>query len=94
MIIVAGHVTVEPGRRESYLAGCVDVVRQARDTDGCLDFVISADPLDGARINVFERWGSQAALEAFRGDGPSGEQAAAVLSASVAEYEVGEQRPL
>ena len=26
MVIVAGHITVEPQQRESYLAGCVSVV--------------------------------------------------------------------
>jgi hypothetical protein len=30
MVIVAGHITVEPRQRESYLAGCVSVVEQAR----------------------------------------------------------------
>jgi quinol monooxygenase YgiN len=40
------------------------------------------------RINIFERWESRAAVEAFRGTGPSDEQRGAMLSASVAEYEV------
>jgi hypothetical protein len=26
MVIVAGHITVEPQQRESYLAGCVSIV--------------------------------------------------------------------
>jgi hypothetical protein len=30
MVIVAGHITVEPEQRESYLAGCVRIVEQAR----------------------------------------------------------------
>jgi hypothetical protein len=50
MVIVALHITVEPRERESYLAGCVTVVEQAR--------------------------------------GPSDEQGAAMLSASVAEYDI------
>jgi quinol monooxygenase YgiN len=37
MVIVAGHITVEPQQRESYLAGCVSVVEQARGKAGCLD---------------------------------------------------------
>ena len=94
MVIVAGHVTVEPQQRETYLAGCVSVVEQARGTAGCLDFAISADLIDPGRINIFERWESQTAVEAFRGSGPSSEQGAAMLSASVAEYEIGDVRPL
>ena len=94
MVIVAGHITVEPRQRESYLAGCVSVVEQARGTAGCLDFAITADLLDPARINIFERWESQAAVETFRGSGPSGDQSAAMLSASVAEYDIADVRPL
>jgi len=30
MVIVAGHVTVGPQQRESYLASCVRVVEQGR----------------------------------------------------------------
>ena len=37
---------------------------------------------------------SQAAVEAFRGSGPSEEQGAAMLSASVAEYDIADVRPL
>src|ERR687897_516965 len=94
MVIVAGHITVEPQERESYLAGCVSVVEQARGAVGCLDFAITADLIDPARVNIFERWDSQAAVEAFRGSGPSDEQGAAVLSASVAEYDIADVRPL
>jgi quinol monooxygenase YgiN len=94
MIIVAGHIVVAPRERESYLAGCASIVEQARATAGCLDFAITADPIDPGRINVFERWESRAAVEAFRGSGPDDEQGAAILSASVAEYDVAGVRQL
>jgi quinol monooxygenase YgiN len=94
MVIVAGHLVVDPDARESYLADCVSVVRQARSTLGCLDFVIAADLVDPGRINIFERWESQAAVEAFRGSGPSDEQGAAIRAASVAEYDVADVRSL
>lgn len=94
MIIVAGHLMVDPEQRDSYLAGCVDVVEQARGARGCLDFAITADLVDIGRINIFERWESQAAVEAFRGSGPSDEQSAAMLSATVAEYDVANLRVL
>jgi len=94
MVIVAGHITVAPEQRASYLAGCVSVVEQARRATGCLDFAIAADLIDPRRINIFERWESQAAVETFRGSGPSDEQGTAILSASVAEYDVADVRPL
>ena len=94
MLIVAGHITVEPQQRESYLAGCISVVEQARRAAGCLDFAITADLIDPGRINIFERWESQAAVDTFRGSGPSNEQGAAMVSASVAEYGIADVRPL
>jgi quinol monooxygenase YgiN len=81
MLIVAGHIVVDPERRAPYLAGCVDVVEQARGTPGCLDFAITADLIDPGRIDIFERWQSRVAVETFRCSGPSDEQAAAMLSA-------------
>ena len=94
MVIVAGHIIVAPGQRDSYLAGCASIVEQARDAAGCLDFAISADLVDPGRINVFERWDSQATVEAFRGSGPSDDQGDAMLAASVAEYDVADVREL
>jgi quinol monooxygenase YgiN len=69
-------------------------VRQARRAAGCLDFSLSADLLEPGRVNIFERWESRAAVEAFRGGGPSDEQGAAIRAASVAEYDVGDERSL
>lgn len=94
MVIVAGHIIVEPQQRESYLASCVSVVEQARRAAGCLDFAISPDLFEPGRINVFERWQSQAAVETFRSRGPSDDQSAAMLSASVAEYDIADARSL
>jgi quinol monooxygenase YgiN len=70
------------------------VVRQARRTPGCLDFSLSADLLEPGRINILERWESVAAVEAFRGSGSTDDQSAAILSASVAEYDVGDERSI
>ena len=94
MVIVAGHLIVDPEQRESYLADCVSVVEEARKAPGCLDFTIAADLVDPGRIDVFERWESQADVEVFRGSGPSEDQGAAMLSASVAEYDVASARSL
>lgn len=94
MVIVAGHIIVAAEQRESYLADCVSIVEQTRAQPGCLDFSITADLLDPSRVNIFERFESQAALEAARGSGPSQEQAAVIRSGSVAEYDVAGVRSL
>lgn len=94
MLIVAGQLLVEPTQRDAYVASCVSVVEQARRAPGCLDFCISADLVVPGRINVFEAWVSRTDVESFRGSGPSEEQQATLLSASVTEYDVGDARLL
>jgi quinol monooxygenase YgiN len=94
MVIVAGHITVDPEQRESYLAGSVSIVEKARGAAGCLDFAITADLIDPGRVNIFERWESQAAVTAFRRSAPRNKPGAAMLSASVAEYDIADVRPL
>ena len=88
MIIVAGLLHVDPSERDRYLADCQDLIRQARETEGCLDFYLTADPIEPGRINVFEQWESVAAVEAFRGSGPSGPQQEAIKSATVSQHEI------
>jgi quinol monooxygenase YgiN len=94
VVIVAGHLIVASEGRDDYLLGCAEVVRQARRAPGCLDFAITADLLDPTRINIFERWDSPMSVGAFRGSGPDDEQAAAIVSASVVEYDVWGERSL
>jgi quinol monooxygenase YgiN len=91
MVIVAGHITVEPQQRKSYLAGCVRIVEQARRAVGP-DVAICADLVDPGRVNIFERWESQAALETFRSSGPDTEQRRAMLTVSVQEYDIADVR--
>ncbi|WP_060891479.1 putative quinol monooxygenase [Streptomyces europaeiscabiei] len=88
MIIVAGKLYVDPDTRGDYLAGCDRVVEQARASAGCLDFVLAADPIEADRINVYERWQSDADLTKFRVAGPEPEQAAAIRDADVRKYHV------
>jgi len=92
MVTVTGHITVEPQQRESYLAGCVRIVERARRAVGCLDVAICADLVDPGRVNIFERWESQAALETFRSSGPDTEQRRAMLTVSVQEYGIADVR--
>ncbi|MGW5717447.1 putative quinol monooxygenase [Amycolatopsis sp. NPDC003865] len=88
MIIVAGWLAVAPEERDAYLAGCAKAVRLAREAPGCLEYALGADLLDSGRITVYERWESDEDLERFRGSGPSDEQSAQILDASVARYRI------
>lgn len=91
MIIVAGYLEVDPDERAAYLA-TFDVARQARAFPGCLDFGQFADPLEPARIVVYERWDSDEALLAFRESGSDDEGAdadpPALRGAEVAKYRI------
>lgn len=88
MIIVSGKIYVDAAEREAYLDGCREVIVAAREAPGCLDFHLVADPLEPDRINVYEQWDSVEAVEAFRGDGPSVDQTAAIRAAEVDQHEV------
>ena len=90
MIIVAGAIVVDPAERADYLAGCVAVVEAARAAPGCLDFALSADLVDDGRINVYERWDSEASLQAFRGSGPPPDQLAQLLEIKVDEFHIAD----
>jgi quinol monooxygenase YgiN len=56
--------------------GCASLVERAREEAGCLDFAITADLIAPGRVNHFERWESQAAVENFRRSAPSRKQRA------------------
>ncbi len=88
MLIVSGYIRTDPAERDRYVAGCLVVVEAARNAPGCLDFHISADALEPERVNIYEQWESVADVEAFRSDGPSGEQQAAILDAAVHQHVV------
>lgn len=94
MIIVSGALWVDAGKRDGYIDDCLEVTRAAREADGCVDFHLSADPIEPGRINVFEQWESVEAVEAFRGSGPSSEQAAAILDAKVVQHGIASSTPL
>ena len=88
MIIVSGFLKLDPDERTTYLRGCQEVVRAARASQGCIDFHLSADPIEADRVNIFEQWESAEAVEAFRGSGPTDEQRAVILDANVVQHEV------
>lgn len=88
MIIVAGWLRVDEPQRQEYLDGCLLVIEAARRAAGCLDFSVSADPLEHDRINIFEQWTDAESVERFRSSGPSDEQQAVIIEARVHQHEI------
>ncbi|MDJ0786732.1 MAG: putative quinol monooxygenase [Myxococcota bacterium] len=62
MIILTGWVDVDPERRDAALEAGRPHMEATRAWPGCLDYVWSGDPLNPARIYVYERWESEEAL--------------------------------
>ncbi|GIE94944.1 putative quinol monooxygenase [Paractinoplanes rishiriensis] len=89
MLIIAGALHVDPADRDRYLDAVRDVSRTARQAPGCLDFVQAPDPLDPARINVYERWESDEDLLRFRESGGPDLDLPPLTSADVRKYRIG-----
>ncbi len=87
-ILVAGHLRIQTGLRDAFVERSQSAIRLARSHEDCLDFAVSPDTLDGNRVNIFEKWRSRAALEAFRNAGPEDDLFSLVETFAVQEYEV------
>jgi quinol monooxygenase YgiN len=88
VIIVSGHLHLDPVERDQYLRESVEIMRQARGWAGCRDFTLTADPLEPDRINVYERWDSDEALLHFRNEATALAQAGEILANHVAKYRI------
>lgn len=93
VIIVAGHLLVDAEQRAAYLAQVADVAPLARAAAGCLEFVQVADPVEPDRIVVYERWESDEALLAFRGQGQDDDDTPELLGADVSKYRISAVEP-
>lgn len=88
MIIVAGYIKVQRGKRDTFLKESASAILAARKASGCRDFAVSADLLDTNRVNVYEEWESSEQLKAFRESGPSNSLMELIVEAKVKEYSV------
>lgn len=67
MIIIAGHSRAKNAtERDAAVAAFAGMAARAREQDGCLDFAIGADSVDPERVNIYECWRDQQALNAWR----------------------------
>jgi quinol monooxygenase YgiN len=99
VLIIAGTFEIDPAVRDAFIAENVEGMKASRAEAGCLDYVMSADPVDPGRVYLFERWESREHLaphlERVRtpppADAPPRIQA---RSADVAQYEIGGVGPI
>ncbi len=65
MIVIAGWLDVEPAVRDQLVAATVALQQSTRqDEPGCAGYVMAADPVDPARVHIFEEWATPEDLEA------------------------------
>jgi quinol monooxygenase YgiN len=63
MVIVQGAFAVKPDERDRFLEATTAGIRSSRAEEGCLEYVMAADPLDPGRVVLSERWESMEHLE-------------------------------
>lgn len=74
-------------------------MRESRAETGCIDYVLSADPLEPGRVYLFERWESKEHLAPHlaRLSAPSAAPdpgAVPVLAADLQQYEIAAIGPI
>ena len=102
IVILQGVFAVNPEDREQFVQASIEGMRSSRQEDGCLEYVIAADPLDPGRVVLSERWESTDHLNqhlqgqsAKRDDSAQDANARPTpLSFEITVYEVASSRPL
>lgn len=64
MVIVSGRFDVEPEDRDAFLASRVEGMLRSRAEQGCITYVLSADPIEPRLVVLYERWATRADLDA------------------------------
>ena len=99
MIVVAGHVELDPARRDEALRAASELFAATRAQTGCLDYVWCADPASEGRVWVYERWSDEPSLAAHLA-GPWYRSMLAALGrgglrgAEVAKYRIDRSGPV
>jgi quinol monooxygenase YgiN len=98
IVIVQGVFLIDPTERDRFVEASIDSMRSSREEEGCLEYVMAADPLDPERAVLSERWESmdhlQQHLTQQRSATREGEARPAPRSVEITLYEVASSRPL
>jgi quinol monooxygenase YgiN len=97
-VIVQGTFSVDPSERDRFVETSMDAMRSSRQEEGCLEYVMAADPLDPGRVVLSERWESMDHLQqhlAQQKNATRGVDARPVpRSVEITLFEVATSRPL
>ncbi len=98
IVIVQGVFTLDPTERDKFVETSVEGMRSSRREEGCLEYVMAADPLDPERAVLSERWESmddlQRHLDQQRSTAPGGSPRPRPKSVELTLFEVATSRSL
>ena len=97
MIIVAGYFVVDPDQREEFLHSRADMMRASRSEAGLHRVCLQPELPDSARVLLFERWESKAALAdhpAALRQRPPRPDGVEVREAEMQQYEISASGPV
>lgn len=96
-VIVQGVFSVDPSERDRFVEASVEGMRASRQEEGCLEYVMAADPLDPERVVLSERWESMDHLQqhlARQRDGARSVDRPAPGDVEITLFEVASSRAL
>jgi quinol monooxygenase YgiN len=64
MLVIAGHVRIDPARRDAGIAAAVEMMEATRREAGCISYAFSADLSEPGTFRIFEEWETPEALAA------------------------------
>lgn len=67
MLVVAGHVVIDPAKREEAREAARAMMAATRQEPGCRTYVLSEELEEPGRFRIFEEWESDEALRAHFG---------------------------
>lgn len=97
-VIVQGVFSVDAQERDRFVEASIEGMRSSRQEEGCLEYVMAADPLDPERVVLSERWESMEHLQQHlarqrKGSSDTGTRPAP-RGVAITLFEVATSRPL
>jgi quinol monooxygenase YgiN len=97
-VILQGAFLFDPEERDRFVEARIEAMRSSRQEDGCLEYVIAADPLDPERVVLSERWESSDHLQNHlahqRNATPGVDTGPVPRNVEITVFEVASSRPL
>ena len=63
MLVIAGHVRIDPAKHAEATVAATDVMAATAKESGCISYTFSADLSEPGKFHIFEEWESQEALD-------------------------------